>query len=234
MSSPSTAAGGEPLVPPTSKTAYALERLRQEIASGAIRPGEPLRQADLARRFGVSPTPVREALRLLEAEGTISYSPHRGATVQELSPDRIRDVYLLRSSVEGLATRLAVERMTPEALERIKALHVALVDGAKRGEQPEQLANWNRDLHLEICATASPLITSHASSLWRMIPARITMWEDAELVGRLNDQHAGIVEAIVAGDADLAAERMAAHVMTAADQRLTLISGELGGDDAPV
>ena len=83
--------------PPLSKTEYVLQRLREDIASGVVVPGTSLRQSEIAARYGVSATPVREALRLLEAGGSISYAPHRGATVRELSPERVRDVYLLRA-----------------------------------------------------------------------------------------------------------------------------------------
>lgn len=209
--------------PPASKTEYALARLRQEIADGVIRPGESLRQADLAKRFGVSPTPVREALRLLEAEGTISYSPHRGATVAELTDERIRDLYLLRASTEAIATQLAAERRTDEQLEEIQEMHARLTE-ASRAEvtSHEQLGAWNRELHLLICSAGSALITSHVMTLWRMIPTRMTMWRDREMVGCFVDQHAGIVEAIGRGDGQEANARMTEHIMTAAASRLHL------------
>jgi DNA-binding GntR family transcriptional regulator len=219
---------GELSAPPTSKTAYVLERLRREIAIGAIRPGEPLRQADLARRFGVSPTPVREALRLLEAEGTISYSPHRGASVTELSPDHVRDLYLLRASVEGLATRLAVERIDEETLKEISELHERLVRNADQ-EDKAQLAAWNRELHLRICQASSPLITSQATALWRMFPPRATLWQDPERAREFNAQHQAILDAMVARDPRRAEELMVEHILAAGRHRREDATAEQDG-----
>ena len=114
-------AANDQIRPPVSKTAYVLDRMRDDIAKGTILPGQPLKQTDLAARYGVSPTPVREALRLLEADGSISYSPHRGATVLEMDKSRVRDLYLLRAAMESLATRLAVERLTEDGTHRAGA-----------------------------------------------------------------------------------------------------------------
>ncbi len=72
--------------PPVSRTEYVAERLKQDVASGAIKPGELIKQTVLAKRYGVSATPVREAMRLLAADGVLSYSPHKGASVREMTP----------------------------------------------------------------------------------------------------------------------------------------------------
>lgn len=207
--------------PPASKTAYVLQRLRQEIAEGIIRPGEALRQADLAKRYGVSPTPVREALRLLEAEGAISYSPHRGATVAELTDERVRDLYLLRAATEGLGTRLAAERHTAEQLDDIQGLHLRLTKVAEeRASDHEQLGAWNRELHLLICSAGSSLISSHVMTLWRMFPTSTTMWQEPHLVAEFLEQHGAIIDAIARRDAEEAGELMSEHIMTAAHHRL--------------
>ena len=211
--------------PPASKTAYTLERLRREIADGVIRPGEALRQADLAKRYGVSPTPVREALRLLEAEGAISYSPHRGATVSELTEDRVNDLYLLRAATESLVTRLAAERRTDEQLAEIKDLHQRLSEFAEAGETShQQLAAWNRELHLLIGTAGSPLIATQVMNLWRMFPTGTTMWKEPDLCRCFLDQHDAIVDAIAAGDGAAAEQRMAEHILTAARERLRLMA----------
>ena len=212
-----SASGG----PPASKTAYALERLRQEIADGVIRPGEALRQADLAKRYGISPTPVREALRLLEAEGAISYSPHRGATVSEMTEERVRDLYLLRAATEALATKLAAERRTPEQLEEIQDLHLRLTKLAGQDDvSHDQLAAWNRELHVMIATVGSPLVASMIMNLWRMIPTRTTMWKEPELADRFLDHHDALVDAITRGDGDAAHALMMEHIMSAAEERL--------------
>lgn len=213
--------------PPESKTTYAHARLRQEIVDGTIRPGEPLRQADLARRFGISPTPVREALRLLEAEGMISYSSHRGATVAELSEERIRDLYLLRSATEGMATKLAVERMQPDALAEIEEVHARLSKGVPEPDSdPQQLAAWNREWHHRVYAAASPFISAHVMAMWRTIPTRTTTWKEATAVERFMEQHGRVMDAIIAKEAERAGALMAEHVLTAGDFRLRMHRGE--------
>ncbi|MQA87467.1 MAG: FCD domain-containing protein [Streptosporangiales bacterium] len=205
--------------PPLSKTAYVVQRIREEIRSGVIVPGEPLRQTDIAERYGVSATPVREALRLLSVDGTISYSPHRGATVRELSADAIRDLYLLRAEIEGLATALAVERMTEDGYyRRIAELHEDLAAMHGEGDAGE-MSNRNRELHFAIYSGSSPIITSQVERMWAALPTRLTLWRVPEYAWELTRQHEGIVEAIGARDPELARARMREHILAAAKFR---------------
>ena len=85
-----------------------VEALRRDIAEGRLPPGEPLRQEELAARFGTSRIPVREALRSLQAEGLVSYSPNRGATVTLVTDDEIQEMLEVRIALECHALRLAV------------------------------------------------------------------------------------------------------------------------------
>lgn len=204
--------------PPLSKTEYVLERLREDIRTGEVNSGQYLRQAELAERYGVSPTPVREALRLLEAEGAITYSPHKGATVVEMSPQRIEDLYRLRATVESLATRIAVERLEDQVLEDVVEIHQRIHDGIGTVEGPV-LARWNRELHFAIYHRGSPLVADHVTSLWKFLPPEVTLWANTDVAATLVRQHDGIVEALQAHDADRAANLMAEHVLAAADFR---------------
>jgi DNA-binding GntR family transcriptional regulator len=208
--------GGVATGPPASKTEYALQRLRAEIASGIIRPGEAVRQGELAKRYGVSPTPVREALRVLEAEGSISYAPHRGATVSEMSEEDALDLYLLRGATEGLGARLAAERRTPAQLDEIRARHEHLCARSREPDRdPQQLAAWNRELHLLICAAGSQVITSQAMNQWKMFPIQTAIWGSDEFIARYLEEHDHIIEAIADGHPDAAQEHMVAHIRTA-------------------
>jgi DNA-binding GntR family transcriptional regulator len=206
-----------PAGPPLSKTEYVLQRLREDIASGLVVPGASLRQSEIATRYGVSATPVREALRLLEAGGTVSYAPHRGATVRELSHDRVHDVYLLRAEIEGLATAVACERMTEQDLASIEAAHAEL--NGYRGEDGQQLAVLNRRLHFTIYHAGSELIASHASSLWSLFPPRVTIWKNPDAAAALAADHEKILKALRARDASLAQECARRHVLHAAELR---------------
>ncbi|MQA13069.1 MAG: FCD domain-containing protein [Pseudonocardiaceae bacterium] len=211
----------EHLRPPMSKAAYVLERLRDEIAAGVVVAGSSLRQAEIAERYGVSATPVREALRLLEAEGTITYAPHRGATVRELSPTRTEDVYLLRAEIEGLGTAIAAERMADGDMAGINAVQAELEAAMRRGDG-EELAVLNRRLHFTIYQAGSETIAAHAANLWALFPPHVTIWRDPSAARALMNDHEGILEALAARDPRLARERAAAHIFHAAELRKQL------------
>lgn len=203
--------------PMLSKTEFVMQRLREDISSGLIVPGESLKQAEIARRYGVSATPVREALRLLEAAGTISYAPHRGATVKELSDTQKDDVYLLRREIEGLATALAAERHTAEQLDEIKQLQAEL--RSTDIEDGQALGLLNRRLHFAIFRVGSEIAANQASGLWSLFPTRITVWSDPDAARRLLDEHDDIIDALEQRDADRARKLAAAHIMDAARMR---------------
>jgi DNA-binding GntR family transcriptional regulator len=168
---------------------------------------------DIAQRYGVSATPVREALRLLEANGTISYIQHRGVTVSEMSPEAVHDLYRLRSVTEGLAVELAVERMTPERLDKVVQAHDLLARTGGAGPA-EELSRLNRQFHFSIYAAGSALITNHLNQIWTALPARLTIWQVEGQARTLMHEHAGILAAVRDGDAKKAGRLMAAHVMT--------------------
>ncbi len=93
--------------------------LRDEIIRGDLRPGQYLRQEDLAERFEVSTMPVREALRDLEADGLVTIYPHRGAVVKALSPADLEDIYDMRAVLEAMATRLAIPHLPEKTLSEL-------------------------------------------------------------------------------------------------------------------
>ncbi|NKQ51771.1 GntR family transcriptional regulator [Amycolatopsis sp. K13G38] len=198
--------------PPLSRTDYVVSRLKQDVADGTLRPGQALRQVQIAQRYGVSVTPVREALRILEADGTITYSPHRGATVKDVDPETATDLYRLRAAVEGLATEIAVERMTPERLEAIEAAHQALRTAQADDAPAAELSKLNKALHYTIYQGGAPMLLDHISTLWSRFPTSVTIWDTAPNVSALDDDHAGILDAIRAGDAERAGALMSAHV----------------------
>jgi DNA-binding GntR family transcriptional regulator len=200
--------------PPQSRTAYVLERLKRDLASGAIQPGESLKQTVIAKRYGVSPTPVREALRILEADGAVTYSPHRGATVREMTPTAAVDLYRLRAAVEGTAAQMAVERMTPEGLTQIEDQHRALVTALDDGVDPARLSMMNRELHFTIYAQSSPLVVQYLDLLWSRFTPSTTIWTKSHAED-LEEDHESIIDAIRAGQAEEAGRRMADHILRA-------------------
>jgi DNA-binding GntR family transcriptional regulator len=96
---------------PESVVEYTINAIRETIRSGGFAPGQRLVVADLTKRFSVSAGPVREAIRRLTGEGLIDITPHRGATVKEFGRQDVREIFELREVVEGLAARLAAEKV---------------------------------------------------------------------------------------------------------------------------
>ncbi|WP_425842299.1 GntR family transcriptional regulator [Streptomyces fractus] len=207
------------VAPPMSRTDYVTERIRDDVANGVIRPGELIKQTVLAKRYGVSPTPVREALRKLEADGVITYSPHKGASVRQMTPDTARDLYRLRASVERTAAAMAVERMTPAGLEQIKERHALLAEAQRSGEATAaELSVLNRDFHFAIYQQSSPLVVQYVDALWVRFTPTATIWT-AQHTAELQHDHDLILDAVIRGDAAAAGELTAAHVQRAASIR---------------
>lgn len=208
------------VAPPVSRTAYVVERLKADVANGVIKPGELIKQTVIAKRYGVSATPVREALRMLEADGVIDYSTHRGASVREMTPEAAADLYRLRAAVESVAAEMAVERMTPQGLEAIRAAHRALADALDRPHaEPAQLSLLNRAFHFAIYAMSSSLVLQHVELLYARFTPGTTVWRDPADALALQHDHDQILAAIENGDAREAARLTALHVHHAAEIR---------------
>src|ERR1700761_6187511 len=101
-----------------------VERIHAKIALGELGPGDRLRQELLAEEFKVSRTPIREALRLLEAKGVISQAHRHSAVIRGPSAREVRETYQVRSELEGLATELAAQWITDDQLEGLRGIHV--------------------------------------------------------------------------------------------------------------
>jgi DNA-binding GntR family transcriptional regulator len=99
-----------------------VDRIRGMILAGDLKPGEWLRQDDLAKTFGVSTVPVREALRQLQAEGLVTFHPRRGAMVAQISVAHYEEIYLIREQLEKLACRFAAENFDQISMPRLKQL----------------------------------------------------------------------------------------------------------------
>ncbi len=195
------------------QTAHEFVRnvLRRAILSGELRGGTRLVQADLASMLEVSTTPVREALRDLASEGLIRFDPHRGAVVQELSGEELREIYMIREILEPFALRLAVPKVTPELLDRLRELH------EKMASEPHS-AEWvdaNRNFHLAIYEAAGH---PRLSALIKGLEDASVMYIGASLkdVEGLREtavhDHGEILAALENGDADAAVEAVLTHL----------------------
>lgn len=206
----SSAVGGLTAMQYSSKSDIVCAMLRESIISGELPAAEPLRQRDLAARFGVSQTPVREALRRLESEGVVVNDPHRGATVAESRNGIVEDNSQIRAVLEPLGARLAAQAITQEQLAVLRRLNdeiTSLEDGDAR------YGVLNREFHFTIYeSAASPTLLTMMRLLWLAMPdgPKVTRSH-----GESARQHAELIDALSKGDGELAAEITQRHILGA-------------------
>jgi len=203
--------------------------LEEAIVSGEIPPGSVLRQEHLSEQFQVSRTPVREALRRLAALGLVSFEPNRGVRVRMLSRDEIREAFMVRAELEGLATELATGKITDAELaeleraeRRFSETTSRLVEMTHVGRQDLQLAReWllaNHGFHDVIYAAADvPLVERMAKAARRtflMTPVWAMGGDLDDLYVKNDRQHRAIREAIAAGSAAGARVLAREHVLS--------------------
>ena len=191
-----------------SKSDLVTDGLRQLITDGRLSPGTPLRQRELAAQFGVSYTPVREALRRLESEGLVVADTHRGARVSRTESEQLEENYRILAALESLASVLAVSKMTDEDLVEIEALsrEVAVC----RADRP-RLAELNRRFHFRLYECAhSPMLLVLMRQLWRSFPAGPQAGRPHRESVR---QHADLLEALRCRDESQVASITTDHVL---------------------
>ena len=207
---------------PRSETVYA--ELRQAILRGTLRAGERLREEGLARRLGVSRTPVREAMGRLEAEGLAAALPRRGLAVAEVSPEHVMEIYLVREVLEGAASRLAARHVTHLEAARLETLLEGMHDAAARDDTPAMEA-LNRRFHSLIYRAANNrLIERILGGLWDDL-GRFGVTTFA-FPGRKKEalaEHRAITDAIVGGREDEAERLARAHLVAGREVRLRLL-----------
>jgi DNA-binding GntR family transcriptional regulator len=181
-----------------------LDAIRRGILEGVLAPGARLRQEDLATVFETSRIPVREALRALEYEGLVESEPHRGFTVKSLDADEIDEIYDLRTVLETHAIRLAVPLLVESDLVELTALYRAFVDETDLDVQFAARERYYMHLY---SISGRPRLVSMISRL-RQEVARSIRWK---LTQHSPSLHEDIFEAINAGDADRAAQKLATH-----------------------
>jgi len=207
-----------------------VELLREAILSAQYKPGERLLQEEIARRLNVSPTPVREALRQLEAEGVLDHSPHRGVRVAEVRFEDVREIYLIRGALESLAAREAVPNLTRANIAHLRAIQTE-VESLIAEQRLADLRKLNYDLHMLIYnASGLPELFRLIRILWTRFP-----WDTLHVLpGRAAisaREHNAIVDAIAGGDAETAGLLMHDHIQHGA---VALMEFQASGIEAPL
>ena len=205
-----------------------VQTLRGMILSGEIVPGQRLRQEELSRMLGVSATPIREAIRLLEADGLLYGEPHRGVSVVEVDADGLQDLGSIRSVLEALATRQAVERSDPQTyastLERLEFLQREM-EACVESTILDRIANLNREFHLLLCdLSRSPYLVDMIRRLWMHQPGYL-VWQSRELAKASVNHHRQILEALRARQSEAAARAMQVHIELSAISLLKDLEG---------
>lgn len=191
---------------------HAVESLRHTFIAGELKPGDRVRQEEIAERLGVSLAPVREALAVLEQEGQLTYLPRRGYFVTELSLDDLREIYDLRRLVEGRAARHALPLLDADAHERIDLAARDCAGAVGRGDVTAEL-EANRRFHFAVLEAPGQVHTMRVVRL---------LWDSTETYRALyyNDPadrddslvaHERIVAAVKALDGDRLVAELDSH-----------------------
>jgi DNA-binding GntR family transcriptional regulator len=191
-----------------SKTDMVAALIRELIITGQLGAGEQLRQRDLAQRFQVSQTPVREAMRRLESEGLVLGDTHRGFTVVESDDGPIEENFQIRAALESLGASLAARKIDTAGIGRLKDLNEQM--RALQDDDPGY-ADLNRDFHFTVYEYAgSPLLLSLMRLLWASLHGGPKV---ARTHAESARQHGAILDALRAGDPKAAAAGTYQHIM---------------------
>jgi DNA-binding GntR family transcriptional regulator len=206
-----------PLARSTTTTDMVVESIRSAILAGQLRPGDTLVERRLAEQLGVSKTPVREALIALAGAGLVTVSPNRGAAVREVSTQDVRDAYEVRLLLEPWAIGRGARQARAGSTGAGHAAHAALAEAKRhlhaRNRVPLSLAN--RRFHRALYAgCGNPLVVGQLDAVADLaaLGAVTVIWEHSASWEAEYTQHAEILAAFEAGDADLAGRALRAHI----------------------
>lgn len=197
---------------PGTTQQHAVDWLRRAIVAGELRPGARVPQEEIAARIGVSVVPVREALRVLEGEGQLTYRPRRGYFVTELHVDDLSEIYALRQLLEERAARCAIARLDEDDVSRIVRAAADCADAAGAGDVGQTLAA-NRRFHFALFEPSDqPHLLKLIRILWDSTEAyRALYYNTAEERAAALDAHDRIIAAVQAHDADRLVAELDAH-----------------------
>lgn len=209
-----------------------VDRLRQEIRAGAIPPGTRLRQVEVAARFNVSTTPIREAFAILEQEGLLVSSPHRGVVVFEPTVDDLAHLYEIRIPLETLETQMATEHITEPELQELEAV---VAEMRRSIDKPDRYRRLHDRLH-EIIGEASrrPRLAKLTGELRRESAAYGYLLSTTVSRSRSQDDYEAIADAMRAKDTARVAQIVNHYLNTILDYvAQELDSREASGSTSP-
>ena len=190
------------------------ELLRQRIFAAELEPGSWIDEMRLAEEYGISRTPMREALKVLAAEGLVTMKVRRGAYVTEVSKNDLADVYHLLSLLESDAAGVVATKATDAELKELQALHKALETAAKPGKaNTDQFFALNEQFHMRLLAIANNRWRDQMVADLRKV-MKLNRHNSLLKTGRIEEslaEHRAIMDALAARNPALTAQRMAEH-----------------------
>lgn len=190
-------------------------QIADDIVDGKIEPGAPLDEQALAQRFGVSRTPVREAIRELAASGLVEAQAHRAAIVARPTADRLKQMFDVMAELEALCAGLSAAHMTLVERRKLQSLHAALRE-LMNGGDPSSYNEVNEAFHSAIYAGShnAYLAEITLTTRKRLSPFRRAQFRSLGRLALSYQEHDRVVNAILRGDQDAAAAAMRAHILT--------------------
>ena len=204
-----------------------VRRLRDLIFEGELAPGERIPERVLCERFGISRTPLREALMVLAADGLIDLSPHRGATVSRLDCESLDHMFHVMEALEGLAGQLACTHVTDAALEQLRTLQRDMVLHFERGERLEYF-QLNQRIHHKIVEMArNPVLMDLYTGLsGRMRRARYLANMDGERWRQAIEEHERMLTLLADRDGPALSQLLMEHLQHKYDALRSVILQE--------
>ncbi len=202
----------------------AYSEIREGLREGFFAPMEPLVIRTLAAEYGISATPIREALQRLVAERLLMVLPSRSIVVPRMTQKRFRELMPIRESLEGMAAVLAAERSSEEEIQALTALTSEVEAAADDRDSARYLA-LNREFHFKIYEAArNPELLQLIGDLWLKVgPVFTGLFDDDYFKEHANDEHRNILAAIARRDADAAGRYMRRDISIAAQALLPLM-----------
>lgn len=202
------------------------EAIEEEVATGKLAPGTHLDEIELARRFGVSRTPIREALSLLAGEGVVEIRPRRGAVVAQITPQRLVEMFEVMAELEAMCARLAARRITHDELQTLEQAHENC-RAASQSVDSDAYFYANEHFHHAIYqASHNRFLSDQAHALQRRLrPYRRLQLRVRNRLGKSFEEHQSILDALRAGDADRAVDSIRGHVMVQGERFNDLLAG---------
>lgn len=205
--------GPAPFVRPQTAQQAVVTALREAITTGRMAPGAPVVQGALAEQFGISRIPIREALKMLDAEELVTYQPHTGYTVTKLALPQLLEVFRLRRVIEADLLRAAIDKIDQDLIDAARATMHEVVTAARAGDLIE-LGKANRRFHmipLEPSGMQRGIRILH--HLWDTTDPYRSLYSDSYSLDPdvVNAEHEQILAAIIDGDTEHAIELLDTH-----------------------